>query len=96
MSEHTPGPWQIGPRDGDNLPILDAAGNYLGLADFENVANNADRVDANARLIAAAPDLLTALIACHAKIASAEAIADLYESNETKDAYAAIVKATNV
>ena len=61
MTTHTPGPWEIGNREGEHLPILDSAGNYLALADFENVANNADKVDANARLIAAAPDLLKAV-----------------------------------
>ena len=62
---HTPGPWKIGAREGENLPILDSAGNNLALADFAEVANNADKVEANARLIAAAPELLAALKEAH-------------------------------
>jgi hypothetical protein len=62
MQTHTPGPWKVGTREGENLPILDREGNNLALADFADVANNADRVEANARLIAAAPDLLATLI----------------------------------
>lgn len=46
-----------------------------------------------AKIATAAPEMLAALVACHRKIAAAEAIADLRESEETKMAWAAIQKA---
>lgn len=58
---HTPGPWRIGERYGDNLPIVDAGGSLVALADCSDKANHADKVDADAKLIAAAPNLLQAL-----------------------------------
>ena len=56
MSKHTPGPWTISDRDsvGDNIfgPNNERIANTYGL--FE------EKWAANARLIAAAPDLLAA------------------------------------
>ena len=56
----TQGPWKVGeyeivhahPRE--ELPILDETGSYVALADSE-FSNNANQVQANARLIAQAP-----------------------------------------
>ena len=70
-AKHTPGPWIVGERwsgyvsiakDNDFLPIVDASGNYVALADFPDLCNNADKADANARLIAAAPELAKAAL----------------------------------
>ena len=65
MNEHTSGPWV---RDGFNLSVilhqLRAAGDHEAVhicGDYEEVAvTRGDNWDANARLIAAAPDLLAA------------------------------------
>lgn len=57
---HTPGPWRVGPVD-DTI-VTDAAGKEVAAIDGDY--NNPDewpRMEANARLIAAAPELLDAL-----------------------------------
>ena len=61
MSKHTPGPWEVRPSanevinsDHGRLPFEIAAGYTLIGAVYEN--------EADARLIAAAPDLLDALL----------------------------------
>lgn len=65
MAEHTPGPWEIGPECNGDKPE-DAIG-VLGSDDYivadvwRDVEELAIRADANARLIAAAPELLEAL-----------------------------------
>lgn len=58
MPQHTPGPWQIMVRDsvGDN--IFTESKPYRRIA---NTYGDADEFQANARLIAAAPELLAAL-----------------------------------
>ena len=63
-TNHTPGPWSAEWADGHKLAIVIGAGtglithvNYCGPEDVEN-----------ARLIAAAPDLLAALLACVALV----------------------------
>jgi hypothetical protein len=67
-SKHTPGPWRISLVDetliqGGGRDVAMACGDYD--TDFE-------RMEANARLIAAAPDLLAALIGLQYILASAE------------------------
>ncbi len=59
MNTYTPGPWRVAERKpmDDYLPIVDAEGSYIAMADFPDLANHADDVAANALLIAAAPDL---------------------------------------
>lgn len=58
MSQHTPGPW--GTIWIDGTYVVDANG---GKTDIAHVLNrgNPDTTEANARLIAAAPELLTML-----------------------------------
>ena len=66
MAEHTPGPWTIG-EDADinimgevvSISILDSNGDSVGEADARDLGRS--EAVANARLIAAAPDLLAAL-----------------------------------
>lgn len=64
MTKHTPGPWKVttwdktNAVDGFETVITDNRGH--GLATFTQFGNNA-KVNANARLIAAAPELLQAL-----------------------------------
>ncbi len=72
MTEHTPGPWHVSdPIDGRDIPygIDDAKGHHL--ADVsDNHYGNPLPVEANARLIAAAPDLLAALEAMERRIST--------------------------
>ena len=56
-AKHTPGPWQIG------YPGVKSQGNYIADCDVSYVFPD-DEKRANARLIAAAPDLLAALERC--------------------------------
>jgi PAS domain-containing protein len=56
QATHTPGPWEISKNEAGELDICEAgAGNMI--ADLAKCKN----AEANARLIAAAPDLLEAL-----------------------------------
>lgn len=74
VSAHTPGPWEIGPRPTQIMTSLEAAMKYapnkpyvyLMLASTD-CDPHPDRSVANARLIAAAPELLAA---CEAMIAA--------------------------
>lgn len=55
---HTPGPWHVG--EGSKTPIVyDSHG--WAVANAMTYHNQHDSMDANARLIAAAPELMTAL-----------------------------------
>ena len=57
MSAHTPGPWKVEYSEGDEWEVL--AGANLPIAYISGWAGRS--IEANARLIAAAPDLLVAL-----------------------------------
>lgn len=93
MSAHTPGPWAVNEKfrkpivgydvgdGGDLLPIVDAVHGY-----------NMKQARANARLIAAAPDLLEAAQSYIADRAEAGCTAD---SAAVKRLRAAIAKATS-
>lgn len=74
MSGHTPGPWE---KDGLTVYALMHAGWHKGVEQFKNrffcgvqgdVECSTRELDANARLIAAAPDLLAALKACRDRL----------------------------
>jgi hypothetical protein len=93
-TQHTPGPWRVGdaahtifgPKQSDGSLAVTIA----------SVAGNARMEDyrANARLIAAAPDLLAALKDITAKLASYEKFPDGSGNTATFDkARAAIAKA---
>jgi hypothetical protein len=67
-TKHTPGPWVLRPNPGDGIVsehggsdgyphTIGTVGGYL----IANVCQQAAETEANARLIAAAPDLLAAL-----------------------------------
>ena len=64
MSKHTPGPWLIGKRSSGGYSLINADG-WESLARVVTVMEDDNRPCAegvaNARLIAAAPDLLEAL-----------------------------------
>lgn len=102
MSKHTPGPWvldtiptsvgichRIGPfppRRPDDVTVRHAC----LYADYPSASNPADEeLEANARLIVAAPELLEALVNLLPLISPLKA-----ESQQVADASAAIAKAT--
>lgn len=62
MAGHTPGPWRIVPYgDGDALVIHDARGDWrVCFMATPGSTGCMEGIEANARLIAAAPDLLEA------------------------------------
>ena len=60
---HTPGPWIVGPVDDCTVTAVDASGERHVVAEIDGDYNEPDlwpTMEANARLIAAAPDLLEA------------------------------------
>ena len=64
MSKHTPGPWVVGPVDDCTVTAVDSRGNRTIVAEIDGDYNEPDLwpiMEANARLISAAPDLLEAL-----------------------------------
>ena len=59
-AKHTPGPWRVGPVD--DTRVEDANGNEVAQIDGDyNQPDTWPLMEANARLIAAAPDMLAAL-----------------------------------
>ena len=107
MSKHTTGPWVI--RNGSDIFTPLGAANAEGIeapsndgwmiADCDMGSLSFDEVTANARLIAAAPDLLEALIQAEERLCVAEYHLDRGEDDsirfesEILDARAAIAKA---
>lgn len=61
MSKHTPGPFKVVECDG-NFEIRTMDGKCLADAWSYGINSNAEEMEANANLFAAAPDLLEALI----------------------------------
>ena len=65
--KHTPGPWRVG-QGGDSLPRIYGKSNSEPICQFGDGIDEAQRVlknwKANARLIAAAPELLAKLEVC--------------------------------
>ena len=57
MAEHTPGHWEAWPAEGDGLSRVNARTD----PEFNEYVHICDALPANARLIAAAPELLAAL-----------------------------------
>ena len=86
MSEHTPGPWTISQGD---LGILRLTARPSEMGRTLHLASFAEATDADARLIAAAPDLLAAL----ENIAWPEAVFSDWFMEAQKQARAAIAKA---
>lgn len=67
MSAHTPGPWVVGPVDDTVVTHLGADGVRREVAQIDGDYNEPDLwpvMEANARLIAAAPDVTEALKSC--------------------------------
>ena len=96
MSGHTPGPWMVeGPSKptadtpmGGDFAILDGGTNIIAET-FRTVGVDSYRpAEANARLIAAAPELLGLLIKCR------RALSGLLDEKRLAEIDAAITKAT--
>ena len=64
LTKHTPGPWVIGKQDHDVITVDTTNGTAIC-----DVYVDSDDRPANASLIAAAPDLLEALLAAHCYLA---------------------------
>jgi hypothetical protein len=88
MSAHTPGEWGIG---GQGWVIVDASGKWI--ADTRTVNRKVQEEHANARLIAAAPELLAALRWAHARFIAGQNL-DLEDAPLVAELEAAIAKAT--
>ena len=88
---HTPGPWIIGEREQfiDRFPRILSNNGKNGIATM--MLWGSDVTDANARLIAAAPDLLTTL---QDLVAYCETVGMADAFNRLPAARAAITKAT--
>jgi hypothetical protein len=64
-AQYTPGPWVIdGSVNAENLDVINSEGRIAMIDDSRSTGWNVPTINANARLIAAAPDLLAALIEC--------------------------------
>lgn len=59
-SKHTPGPWALDYEGPARLAIIDKDNRILALGNLQ--CEDGDQDEANARLIAAAPELLGALV----------------------------------
>lgn len=94
---HAPGPWQYTHDKGSDFELKGADGTLVvcgcGCCGSPNLGGN---VEANARLIAAAPDLLDALEWLVALLPDPELDADNVQRGLVRKAIAAIAKATGV
>ena len=96
MSKHTAGPWKY---DGDYV-WADSIGGYVANPQTEDMTSGKfictrdcqEIIDANARLIAAAPELLEAL---EGMLEYSDLI-DVYNSRDTNKARAAVWKARGI
>lgn len=78
-TKHTPGPWAFSLNEGHTAhEIWSTYGPERGISFVANVAAKSD-----ARLIAAAPEMLAALLKCHAQLANSEQ--ELQESGDWGD-----------
>ena len=92
-TEHTPGPWRIGSRlESDNTLEIDNGTKESPLAYVQPRACYDDTQHANARLMAAAPELLEA---CHAAL-SVLAMANVPDgtTHTAREAFDAVLAAT--
>jgi hypothetical protein len=61
-TQHAPGPWVIdGSVNAENLDVINSEGRIAMIDDSRSTGWNVPTINANARLISAAPDLLAAL-----------------------------------
>lgn len=80
-TKHTPGPWWLGERKGDYIEISGPKHSGLATAvwqmeDDRLCDENSPQCEANARLIAAGPELLEALILARKYVADLPIVGD--------------------
>jgi len=94
-NKHTPGPWSVGnePVDNEALYIYDNKEHLIASADTDSLAQYREEALANARLIAAAPDMLEALQRVAAWIGCNVFPPELHHIDELRLLHAAIAKA---
>lgn len=95
-AKHTPGPWVAKPSD-DNYSIRATGGTFGDIAlafDWSENGEPDPEAQANARLIAAAPDLLRNLKACAERLDETRARTSQVDIAVVAAACAAIAKAT--
>ena len=91
MTKHTPGPWtQPETKRTHNRWFVEGGGRLVAAASGPQFAIPADEADANARLIASAPNLLAALQAIFPANGPSTHLSD----DNIRTATAAIAKAT--
>ncbi len=94
MSAHTPAPWAVdGTLHSGDLDVISADGRIAMIDDSRATGWNEPTIKANARLIAAAPDLLAALQMVEA-IWSRDQTANIDPESPLAKVRAAIAKAT--
>ena len=86
-AKHTPGPWELDTTFG-RQGLIQPVGRDYPVAAVTGYYTNAGQTEANARLIAAAPEMLEALRDCREALRSIDATCELRVVN------AAIAKAT--
>lgn len=89
-TKHTPGPWSVSKYGDDYNITFNDAGNWLATVYYDDDPV-AGRPEADARMIAAAPDLLEALRDCLGRFIEAFPASAEYEP--IKRGFAAIAKA---
>ena len=97
QTQHTPGPWSYNRAEGGYQGHFISTGDCIicdlpDAEDFLAVKRAAPQTEANARLIAAAPDMLEALRLCERALEERDAEQETYAA---KKARAAIAKATD-
>ena len=105
MTEHTPGPWEIDKRDNGNIIILEdkelcptvfiwgSQGQGHGRIAMIYSECGIGDLEANARLIAAAPELLEALERLFKQINNDHAYKDTFAMKQAKQAIAKVTGA---
>jgi hypothetical protein len=96
VSKHAPGPWTIERYGGDSLVVHSDAETRVCFMATPGVLGSLSNIKANARLIAAAPEMLEALTLLHNNLAEYQRINHLggYDNHDMRLARAAIAKAT--
>jgi len=89
---HTPGPWEI--DEGDGMPIAKVSFHAITAPCMANIGTlSREEIHANARVIAASPDLLDGLKALVRVCLSQPGWGTVLDTPEFTDALAAIAKA---
>ena len=94
MAKHTPAPWRVGEHEKKACLYVDAGDSSMGaVACLWDAGKSRTETEANARLIAAAPDLLDSLKAMVALVSLLTGPTDTIAAPALVAAHAAIDKA---